>query len=635
MSPDQSHLAHRAADYGACAAPASDLSWPGERPDPPTRPSWFCRHVEGLTFMTGMVLLLGVLTFHHSDHRTAARDLRTEPSLLRRAKVAVQPGNASITHAPEQLSETCNFRGYLSPPHVQGGKCQCLEVEDGPAFTGDHCEAARCSGMPMVDCARRRIYPAFAAVRDEFGGRCCKDPTGRCRKLVMALRDTLNIFGFAYFPVKGLRLSWVSVPRCVPYGTAPSPKKRESNDPVLVLMQYTQDLYQAIGDTVDAEGSSAKGAAGECRDAQDTLIKNLLDLVHSKHIGDSDVTWEQYLDHPGHQNWSIRWRSSLYLQSRGGKGQFWGRLSPDPYLSCDQNGCALVTAQVEKTARWLQDLTDSGSSRDVHVPWWSVINKQSGKEYPNYDIFHKARKTLRAILNTHHNMPTVSAALFLPISPPVLEWVERYASHLLPDNATWADAFCVGARKRCSPAVDLLALLMVNDVAQFPLATFWRVAEPDYHYLRALAIIGLGNVGTNKDEGLGSRIRPQATGCPDVADKAAYRDSQSGVTAATVTWDGKFRGTLCGLVPWMGAVHDKMVEAQNDPKSGRLSRYVEAEAEVLGIRLRAMDVQRLLANVSLGTCYAPLPREPPTGNSYIVILSVAIVAAIATYLLWR
>lgn len=38
-------------------------------------------------------------------------------------------------------------------------------------------------------------------------------------------------------------------------------------------------------------------------------------------------------------------------------------LPGDPYLSCDQNGCALVTAQVEKTARWLQDLTDSGSSQ--------------------------------------------------------------------------------------------------------------------------------------------------------------------------------------------------------------------------------------------------------------------------------
>eukprot|EP00668_Euglena_longa_P011668 GGOE01014079.1.p1 GENE.GGOE01014079.1~~GGOE01014079.1.p1 ORF type:complete len:646 (-),score=154.62 GGOE01014079.1:182-2068(-) len=627
--PDPSRGGHHAADYGACSSPHTVEGRPWDRPHKSGQP-WLCRHVESLTLFTGMVLLIGVLTFHHTDRR-AQRAPDQHPPLLRRAKVVVQPGNASAAPPPQQLSSACTYRGLLSPPRVQGGSCQCLEVPDGPAFVGDHCEAVRCSGMPMVECARRRIYPAFSAVRDEFGRRCRHAPNRRCRKLIMSLRDTLNIFGFAYFPVKGLSLPWLSVSRCVPYNKLKAPRHRETHDPVLVLMQYTQDLYQAIGDTADAEGSQEKGAVEKCQEVQDTLIQRLLDLIHSRHIGDSDLSWEQYLDHPGHQDWSIRWRASLYLASRGGKGQFWGRLTPDPYLSCDQNGCALVTNQVEKTVRWLQDL--EGISR--HRPWWEVIDRQAGKEFPNFVRFHKVRKALRAILNTHLNMPTVSPALFLPVSLPATEWVRHHSSHPLPDNATWADAFCVGDLERCHVAVDLIALLMMHDAAQFPLDTFWRVAAPDFHYLRALATIGLGNVGTNKDSGLGSSLRPQSTGCPDVADRTAFKDSQSGVTATAVSWDGQFRGTLCGLVPWMGAVHDKMVAAQNAPQSRALVRYVLAEAAVLGHRLRAMDVERLLVNVSLGTCYAPLAQEPSSISFPIVILSVAIVAVIATYLLWR
>ena len=142
------------------------------------------------------------------------------------------------------LSPQCRYRGHLS-----GHNCSCLRIPKGPAIAGDKCESVSCGRTTMEQCSAHTIAPAFDEVAKRFGKECKgeKHPSKACRQMVMKLRDSLNIFGFSYFPIQGLKLKWRSITRCVPYHTKIHIVDHVTNDPVLVLMQYTQALYQVWG----------------------------------------------------------------------------------------------------------------------------------------------------------------------------------------------------------------------------------------------------------------------------------------------------------------------------------------------------------------------------------------------------
>jgi hypothetical protein len=178
---------------------------------------------------------------------------------------------------------------------------------------------------------------------------------------------------------------------------------------------------------------------------------------------------------------------------------------------------------------------------------------------------------------------------------------------------------------------------MVNNASRFPAGGFWGLQEAEYQALRSLAVFGLGAVGSPADPFLGSHGRPQATGCPDVdRPKASARPS----AAASPSWNGAFAGTLCGVVPWMGAIHDKMVVLENHPKDADAQAAVLAEAENVGRYFEAIDLVGVLGNVGPGTCAAPRAASPGGSlssltrfNTIVLTISLALVGSIAAFLL--
>ena len=150
--------------------------------------------------------------------------------------------------------------------------------------------------------------------------------------------------------------------------------------------------------------------------------------------------------------------------------------------------------------------------------------------------------------------------------------------------------------------------------------------------MRGLAILGAGDVGTKRDKHLGSKIRPESTGCINAAHPEKFKKSESGVSSLPPKWDGsKFSGTICGLVGWMGAIHDKMIESTGKDKA--LLRYIEAESAIIGKYWEHINFNDVLTGISEGTCFTPAAPRGRWQNFPIIVISGCIVAAIAMYLM--
>ena len=86
----------------------------------------------------------------------------------------------------------------------------------------------------------------------------CATPTFKCARAdqILAVRDALKIFSFAYFPLKTGDIKYIQS-LC-----DKNNKYREiqmyTNDPVEVLLYYSSSIYTAIGSLSDAsEGDNA------------------------------------------------------------------------------------------------------------------------------------------------------------------------------------------------------------------------------------------------------------------------------------------------------------------------------------------------------------------------------------------
>ena len=168
----------------------------------------------------------------------------------------------------------------------------------------------------LLECSQHcshSLTPCSHQVTKELHKECGeKKPTKACRAMVMQLRDSLNIFGFSYFPVAGLKLKWKQMTRCVPYDRKLRIDDHTTNDPILVLMQYTQALFEALGDTEDAYNSKGtQHSRQRCIDVQTHIVQWLLELIHGNDIPGTHISWAQYMDQPGKQKYSISWRSLL------------------------------------------------------------------------------------------------------------------------------------------------------------------------------------------------------------------------------------------------------------------------------------------------------------------------------------
>jgi hypothetical protein len=477
-----------------------------------------------------------------------------------------------------------------------------MKFPHGPTLSGQRCEHSQCAKRSMHQCSVEKVAPRFKEVAHQFHHQCTKNPRSvPCRKMIMRLRDSLNIFGFSYFPVHGLKLKWHSQTRCVPYDAKIHVHDKTSDDPIYVLMQYTQGLYQAMGDATDADMHGRKShVAKRCDAVRDNLMKWLVELVGHKHIPGTSIAWEDYMDKAGAQHYSVKANSTLYLQYREGKAQFWGHIKPDPSLNCVQNGCLLVTNEINKALhryRLLQQTAPKGS-------WWHAIAEHpsaKADQFPHFEMFHVIRKSVRTVLNTHKAVGPIGAALYFPLSVPAMAWLHKHSHQKVKPGVTYAEALCIEDAK-CTPVPDLVALLIVGDVQQFPIGSFWRLNEVDYRYLRGLAVIGAGLVGSEHDKYLGSKIRPKHTGCPNVADVKKYKHNKGGLSRSTAWWTGsEFKGTICGMVAWQGAIHDKMMQAHAEPK---IAPYVKAESAIIGEHWEHINLPDVLAGVLEGTCHA-------------------------------
>eukprot|EP00669_Euglena_mutabilis_P008060 TRINITY_DN3205_c0_g1_i1.p1 TRINITY_DN3205_c0_g1~~TRINITY_DN3205_c0_g1_i1.p1 ORF type:complete len:610 (-),score=145.76 TRINITY_DN3205_c0_g1_i1:101-1864(-) len=512
-------------------------------------------------------------------------------------------------NATGPTSAECLYRGWLQ----KGGRCHCVTVHEGPGFFGDRCEQTRCGHHSLAQCAQRVVTPRFEELREKFSPLCVDiEPGKECRALFMRLRDSLNIFGSAYFPMRGVDLTWHNIDRCLPYDGRIRNRKEHTSDPVVVLLQYTEAIYQALGDTEDAKNQRRR-VYRRCREVSDERLRLWKKLLRELRIGGTAVTWDEYILDAGRQSWSVATPALLYTKARGGKAQFWGKLEPDPGLKCGENACILLSNEVYKTRERYLTLRDT----QRHGRWWESVLDRSHKAFPNFETFHKIRKSIRTILNTYVQVPALSITMFIPLSPPLHQWLLQFSTRPVSPNATFGDVFCLG-KPRCRPLTDVIALLLLDDRQQFPIHGFWNLIQDDYDYLRAIGTLGLGSVGSLEDPDLGGPFRPRDTGCPGPTNFSDFSDGSSrSISTPIRSWSATvgFRGTYCGLVEWMGVVHDRMIELNGAPHDRALRGYVSAESRAVGRYLDLIDFDTTVSSILEGLCYSGVrQREFPAAT---------------------
>jgi hypothetical protein len=219
--------------------------------------------------------------------------------------------------------------------------------------------------------------------------------------------------------------------------------------------------------------------------------------------------------------------------------------------------------------------------------------------------------------------PAISPMFFLPLSQPLKSWLDSLNIYKgdLPD--TYGAALCFpmpqgsvysitnggdgGGIIRlmnnisvCKPTFALGALIMLNDLIQFPLDTFWHLSHQDYSAMRALIIIRSLTLGTpSHDTELGKPYRPISTACPGHLDGYA---SNVPFFYQKPAWNGTaFNGTLCNLVSFMGDLHDKMIAYINVPDPDTM-RYTISAIQQLQSYFDIIQLDKVLNSLSEVLC---------------------------------
>ena len=450
-------------------------------------------------------------------------------------------------------------------------------------------------------------------------------PTFNCVRAdeILAVRDALKIFSFAYFPLKTGDIKYIQS-LC-----DKNNKYREiqvyTNDPVEVLLYYSSSIYTIIGGLADANEGDNADLIKCLQENQDDLEKNMAD-VFSKDII-TGLSWQDYFDNPGPYGstsgggkpvtWTIHKPhdskspdTSLmlkYLKGRDTGGQFWGDIIPKQDSSTAKAIGQLIKAQTEECKKRYKNMKHTSKNKK----WSDDITNTPD----NIDIFHKFRKSIRTLGRTLETYSFEVNAMSTKIPDAFKEKIKIIFGVTI-NSTYYKESLCIGSynTKICKPDQILAFLLFVDDKQTFNYS-LWGLSTSDYNTLRAMVLMYTLRIGTKSKLYTGSYMDKSDIFCPAQTKGHYPTPSKDGKFSDFKTTDPyvwvnpsiknkMLYGSFCEIDDIMGDLHDVMVYFQqifNKPLPG-MKEYIKKSSESLENFFDHIDINNIMDNISKNVC---------------------------------
>ena len=455
----------------------------------------------------------------------------------------------------------------------------------------------------------------------------CATPTFICSRSdqILAVRDALKIFSFAYFPLKTGDIKYIQS-LC-----DKDNKYKEilvhTNDPVEVLLYYSSSIYTILGSLADASEGDNKDLIKCLQENQDDLKKNISN-VFSKDII-TGLSWQEYFDNPGPYGstsgggnpvtWAIHKphdskspHTSLMLKPLKGRdtgGQFWGDVIPKQDSSTAKAIGQLIKTQTEECKKRYKNMKHTSKSKR----WSDAITNTPD----NIDIFHKFRKSIRTLGRTLEEYSFEINAMSTKI-PEAFKQKIKSVFGVTINSTYYKESLCIGSYNTgCTPDQILAFLLFVDDKQMFN-HSMWGLSSTDYNTLRAMVLMYTLRIGTKSKLYTGSYMDKSNIFCP-AQTKGHYPTPSSKENPGKFTdfkttqpymWvnpsikNKMLYGSFCEIDDIMGDLHDVMVYFQqifDQPLPG-MEQYIKKSSHSLENFFDHIDVNNIMDNISKSVC---------------------------------
>jgi hypothetical protein len=437
---------------------------------------------------------------------------------------------------------------------------------------------------------------------------------------ILSLRDYLSIFAFAYFPLnKNMLISYTT--HSLDKKNLMKPKKSKvkiTNDPVEVVIYYTSELYTLIGDLGDAKIGKNTKLINILSPLLDDLKQSCIDVFINNTMKDSNgniikgsPTWNDYFKYPGPngRKWNnklVDWtqdtkyqdkNNALYLNERDFLSkQFWGNIIPKQGSTTSQAISQLVQTQVDTSIKKYNDLINLGGSSKKWATEKILLDSD------NIDTYHVFRKAIRSLDRTVEKFPQIIPAFYKKLSEQLVDFVNDNYNYNLSTQQTYGDILCLH-NFTCNENIvyPVLVLIFVADPKLSP--QFFGLSDADFNCIRALLLIKLGGLGSNKKE-FSKQYLQNAIPCPSQLDtypNSPYTWSNPSIKNSDVY------GNICEIVDFFGDIHDQLVIIQQDINKGSkidkdLFNYCVKSCQSLQTFLESIDMTQVLNNLKNGLC---------------------------------
>ena len=452
-------------------------------------------------------------------------------------------------------------------------------------------------------------------------------PTFKCVRAneILAVRDALKIFSFAYFPLKTGDIKYIQS-LC-----DKNNKYKEiqiyTNDPVEVLLYYSSSIYTILGSLSDASEGDNADLIKCLQENQDDLEKNIAD-VFSKDII-TGLSWQDYFDNPGPYGstsgggkpvtWAIHKPhdskspdTSLMLKPLKGRdtgGQFWGDVIPKQDSSTAKAIGQLIKTQTEECKKRYKNMKHTSKSKR----WSDAITNTPD----NIDIFHKFRKSIRTLGRTLETYSFEVNAISTKI-PDALKQKIKSLFGVTINSTYYKESLCIGSynTKICAPDQILAFLLFVDDKQIFN-HSLWGLSTTDYNTLRAMVLMYTLRIGTKSKLYTGSYIDKSDIFCPSqtkghypTPSKESPGKFSDFKTTDPYMWvnpsikNRLLYGSFCEIDDIMGDLHDVMVYFQqifDQPLPG-MQEYIKKSSHSLENFFDHIDINNIMDNISKSVC---------------------------------
>lgn len=467
-----------------------------------------------------------------------------------------------------------------------------------------------------------------------------KDPNTCVRTMeVLSIRDYTDILNFAYFPLKD---GVIKYNRINPDSTL---RASTTNDPIIVILYYSSEMYTIIGSIGDALSSGISDPILE--KYRDTLFKEVNKLFKNQNMI-PNVTWTDYFKYPGPygtiwDNKTVTWtidiknidsnfngdlKNSLYLNfknknypivtSRQQNSQFWQDNIPKQNISALSGLKELVRIQCKTIIKRYDNLLKTEENGD----WDKNILKEGGE---NIDTYHRLRKSIRSMSRTIETFPEILDVLSMPVPVDFMNYLNTFNMDVpnTPVFSSTSNPITYKDILLSKPPKYITGYLFFvnNDNSKF--FKLSKLSKQQYNSLRSL--IYFKSVGTGTKSPLLFNIKngqpnlpaffKDTLFCPSISRTPPIKDeiaTINNVPNEIYTYkspsysNNTFTGSYCEIDDFMGDIHDYSVLYQknlNNLEYGnvkQLERYVKGGAKAIKDMFTDVNLPKLVKNLEDG-----------------------------------